>query len=574
MAKWDEKEYREKFWHSSSHLLASAVKELFSKAKFAIGPAIEEGFYYDFDVETPFTPADLERLEKKMLEIAKKKEKFVRKEVSKKDALQLFKNEPYKAELINELEEGKISTFTNGSFTDLCKGPHLESTEPIKAVKLVRSSGAYWKGSEKNKMLQRIYGISFPEEKNLKDWLFQKEEAEKRSHIKLGKELDLFSFQKEAPGAAFYHNNSTQIWTELTDYLRREQRKLGYLEVITPLIMKDSLWKQSGHWDHYKENMYFLKIDGEDYAVKPMNCPGHILIYKNSRKSYRELPVKMSEFGIVHRHEKSGVLNGLFRVRKFTQDDAHLFCTSDQIKPVIKETIQLIGKIYKTCGFSEYHLELSTRPENSMGSKEQWAEAEQALKEALEETKSQYKLNPGDGTFYGPKIDFHIKDSLGRTWQCGTIQLDFQMPQKFELEYIGSDDKPHTPVMVHRALYGSLDRFLGILTEHFGGAFPLWLSPVQIKILTIADRHKAYAEKIASEMLEKNLRVETDLENQTISAKVRQAQLEKIPLILVVGDKEEKENTVTARTRDGKVLPAKKIGEFIEETLKQVEKKE
>ncbi|MDD5163830.1 MAG: threonine--tRNA ligase [Candidatus ainarchaeum sp.] len=573
MGNWDSSEYREKFWHSSSHLLASAVKELFPKAKFAIGPAIEEGFYYDFDIENPFTPADFEKLEKKMIEIAAKKEKFLKKEVSKKDALQLFKNQPYKIELINDLEEGKISVFTNGNFSDLCKGPHLESTEPIKAVKLLRSSGAYWKGSEKNKMLQRIYGISFPEKKMLEEWLAKKEEAEKRSHIKLGKELDLFSFQKEAPGAAFYHNNSTQIWTELTDYLRREQRKLGYLEVITPLIMKDSLWKQSGHWDHYKENMYFLKIDGEDYAVKPMNCPGHILIYKNSRKSYRELPVKMSEFGIVHRHEKSGVLNGLFRVRKFTQDDAHLFCTPEQIKPVIKETIQLIGRIYKTCGFSEYHIELSTRPENSMGSKEQWDKAEQALKEALEETKSQYKLNPGDGTFYGPKIDFHIKDSLGRTWQCGTIQLDFQMPQKFELEYIGSDDKPHTPVMVHRALYGSLDRFLAILTEHFGGAFPLWLAPVQIKILAIADRHAPYAEKIAKEMQGKNLRVKINLEQETISAKVRQAELEKVPLILVVGDREEKENTVAVRKRGSNKTETKKTIDFIEETLKEIEDK-
>ncbi|MDD5148256.1 MAG: threonine--tRNA ligase [Candidatus ainarchaeum sp.] len=570
---WENREFREKFWHSSSHLLASAVRELFPETKFGIGPAIEEGFYYDLDSEKPFTPEDLEKIEKKMLELAEKNEKFVKKEISKKDALALFRGQPYKVELINELEEGKISTYSNGKFTDLCRGPHIESTGLIKAVKLLKTSGAYWKGSEKNKMLQRIYGISFPEQKMLDEWLKLVEEAEKRSHIKLGKELDLFSFQKEAPGTAFYHNNATQIWIALTDYLRSEQRRLGYIEVITPLIMKDSLWKQSGHWDHYKENMYFVKIDNETYAVKPMNCPGHILIYKNSRKSYRDLPVKMSEFGIVHRHEKSGVLNGLFRVRKFTQDDAHLFCTPEQIKPLIKETIRLIDKIYRTCGFAGYHMELSTMPENAMGSREQWDQAEQALKEALEETNSEYKLNPGDGAFYGPKIDFHIKDSLGRTWQCGTIQLDFQMPQKFGTEYIGSDDKAHTPVMVHRALYGSLDRFLGILTEHFGGAFPLWLAPVQAKILAIAERHKAYAEKLASEMAEKNLRVAIDAENSTVSGKVRQAQLEKIPLILVVGDKEEKEGTVTVRTRDGKVLPAKKFSEFLAETLKQIEEK-
>ncbi|MDO8625051.1 MAG: threonine--tRNA ligase, partial [Candidatus Diapherotrites archaeon] len=523
----------------------------------------------------PFSEEDLAKIEAKANEIIQKNESLVRKETKKADALKLFSKNPYKQELINEFTgEGKtLSLYYQGKFVDLCRGGHVNATGRIAAIKIVKSGGAYWRGSEKNKMLQRIYAIAFPEKKMLDEWVKLRVEAEKRNHLKLGKELDLYSFQKEAPGTAFYHHNATQIWIALTDFLRTEQRKRDYTEVITPLILKDTLWKQSGHWEHYQENMYFVKIDDEDYAVKPMNCPGHILIYKNSRKSYRDLPVKMSEFGIVHRHEKSGVLSGLFRVRKFTQDDAHLFCTPEQIKPLIKETIQLIDHIYKTCGFSDYRMELSTRPEKAMGKKEQWDTAEIALKEALEETKSEYTLNPGDGAFYGPKIDFHIKDSLGRTWQCGTIQLDFQMPQKFDLEYIGADDKPHTPIVIHRALYGSLDRFLGILTEHYGGAFPLWLSPVQVIVLPISEKFVDYAEKIKHELVENNIRSAVNLDNQTISYKIRDAQMLKTPLILVVGEKEQANKTVNVRKRDGTVVGEQKISEFVQKTISDIAQK-
>ena len=573
---WKDLEGKKALWHTGSHVLAEAVSAVIPNARPTLGPPIEEGFYYDFDVDKPFSEEDLQKIEKKANELLAKKEDLIRKEVTKEEALKLFKDNPFKKELIEEHTKAgeKISLYYQGKFVDLCRGGHVNNTGKIAVIKIIKSGGAYWRGSEKNKMLQRIYAIAFPEKKMLDEWIKQREEAEKRNHLKLGKELDLYSFQKEAPGTAFYHQNATQIWIALTDFLRAEQRQRGYIEVITPLIMKDSLWKQSGHWDHYKENMYFVKIDDEDYAIKPMNCPGHILIYKNSRKSYRDLPIKMSEFGIVHRHEKSGVLNGLFRVRKFTQDDAHLFCTPEQIKPLIKETIQLIDHIYKTCGFTEYHMELSTRPEKAMGSPEHWTQAETALKEALEETNSSYKLNPGDGAFYGPKIDFHIKDSLGRTWQCGTIQLDFQMPQKFETEFIGNDDKPHTPIMIHRALYGSLDRFLGILTEHYGGAYPLWLAPVQAIVLPISEKTLDYAEHVKAELLENGIRTQINSDNQTISYKIRDAQLRKIPLILVAGEKEAQNKTINVRKRDGTVQGEQKIQEFISNTVDRIQQKQ
>ncbi len=572
---WNDLEGKKALWHTGSHVLAEAVTSIFPKAQPTIGPPIDEGFYYDFDIDKPFSEEDLEKIEQTANELLKKKQSIVRKEVSKTDALKLFAKNPYKKELIEEFTgDGKtLSVYYQGKFLDLCRGGHVCDTGRLAAIKIVKSGGAYWRGSEKNKMLQRIYAIAFPEKKMLDEWMKNRAEAEKRNHLKLGKELDLFSFHAEAPGTAFYHGNATQIWIALEDFLRSEQQKRGYAEVITPLILKESLWKQSGHFDHYKENMYFVKIDDENYAVKPMNCPGHILIFKNNRRSYRDLPVKMAEFGIVHRHEKSGVLNGLFRVRKFTQDDAHLFCTPEQIKPLLKETIALTHHIYTSCGFTDYHIELSTRPDKFMGDPRQWEQAETALQEALDESHSEYKINPGDGAFYGPKIDFHIKDALSRTWQCGTIQLDFQMPQKFELEYIGADDKPHTPIMIHRALYGSLDRFVGILTEHFGGAFPLWLSPTQVTVIPLSEKFASYANTIHQELLEAGIRSRIDDTNQTVSYRIREAQLSKAPLILVVGEKEEKNKTVNVRTRDGTVLGEEKIKEFVAKTLEQIRTK-
>ncbi|MCX6799135.1 MAG: threonine--tRNA ligase [Candidatus Diapherotrites archaeon] len=569
---WGNQEEREKFWHSSSHVMAAAVKQLYPNTKFAIGPSIEEGFYYDFDVEKPFTPADLEKTEKRMLEIVKKKEKFERREVSKKEALKIFAGQPYKIELINELPDEKASVYTNGEFTDLCKGPHLASTEHIKAVKLLRTAGAYWRGDEHNKMLQRIYGITFPEQKMLEEWLHRKEEAERRNHIVLGKQLDLFSMQREAPGCVFIHPKGMVIWNELVNFWRQQHEKAGYVEVSTPLILKKELWLRSGHWDHYKESMYFTKIDDEDFAVKPMNCPGGILVYKTKRHSYRDLPIRMAELGTVHRHEKSGVLNGLFRVRKFTQDDAHIYCTEEQIEQEIVGIIGMIDHFYKTFGFP-YHVELSTRPPNAMGGKETWDKAEAALQEALRKKGMQFKINPGEGAFYGPKIDFHIRDSLGRTWQCATIQLDFSMPEKFELQYVDKDDKPRRPVMLHRVVYGSMERFLGILIEHYGGAFPLWLSPMQAVVIAIADRHLDYAEKTAAKMRESGIRASVDGRQETVSAKVRDAQLEKINYILCVGDREQKEGTVAVRTREGKVEGAIKADEFIKRAQREISEK-
>ena len=569
---WKKEDDRKRFWHSTSHVLAAAVKELYPKAKLAIGPAIENGFYYDFDTK-PFKPEDLEKIEKKMLEIIKENEKFVKKEIGKAQALKQFKDEPYKIELIKELPGKKVSTYTSGKFIDLCKGPHIESTGKIGAVKLLRVSGAYWKGSEKNKMLQRIYGISFPDKKMLRKWLFAKEEAEKRNHLKLGKTLDLFSMQQEAPGCVFIHPNGMVIWNELVKFWKDEHRKAGYVEINTPIILKKELWEKSGHWDHYKENMYFTTIDKEDFAVKPMNCPGGILIYKTKRRSYRELPMRVAELGTVHRHELSGVLNGLFRVRKFTQDDAHIYCTEEQIEQEIINIIDLIDRFYKVFGFS-YQIELSTRPANAMGSKKMWDMAENALQKALKKKKMDFKINEGDGAFYGPKIDFHIKDSLERTWQCATIQLDFSMPEKFDLSYVGKDDKLHRPVMLHRVIYGSLERFFGILIEHYGGAFPLWLAPTQITLLPIADRHVKYAEKVKKELEENGFRILVDSRNESVSAKVRDAQLQKIPYILVTGDREEKDGTVTVRLRNGKVVGAKKIDEFVKKLFKEIKERQ
>ena len=578
MPNWNDASYREKFWHSSSHVLAAAVKELFPDARLAIGPSIEEGFYYDFDVEKPFSPEDLERIEKKILEIAKKKEKFVKKEISKKDALQVFKNEPYKIELINELEEGKISTYTNGSFTDLCKGPHIENSEAIKAVKLLRSSGAYWKGSEKNKMLQRIYGISFPEQKMLDEWLKKREDAEQRSHLKIGKEQELFLISKEVgAGLPIWLPKGTVIREELIAFLKKQQLREGYKFLVTPHIAKIDLYKTSGHLETYRESMYApIKIEEEEFLLKPMNCPHHIQVYKMKRRSYKELPLKYAEFGTVYRYEKSGELSGLVRVRGFTQDDAHIFCTPEQLKTEFKAVMDIVKMIFNALKFSDYRARFGKRGDSSkyIGSDENWKKAEKDIEQVLKETKLPFTAEEGEAAFYGPKLDFIVKDSLGREWQLGTIQVDYNLPERFDLSYIGEDDKPHRPVMIHRAPFGSLERFMAILIEHFAGNFPLWLSPVQIKILPIADRHFAFAEKISKEMLEKNLRAEVDREQETISHKVRQAELEKVPLILVVGDREEKENTVTVRNRGSSKTETKKITDFIEETLKKIEAKE
>ncbi|MBW3022519.1 threonine--tRNA ligase [Candidatus Woesearchaeota archaeon] len=564
------KEGKEIFWHSSSHLLAQAVKKLFPDAVLTIGPAIENGFYYDFDFR-PFTPEDLKKIEDEMKKIVHEKLKIEKVEMTKEEAKKTFKSNPYKLELINEAE-GKISAYKQGEFIDLCKGPHLDSTSEIKAFKLMKTSGAYWRGDAKNKQLQRIYGISFPDRKMLQDYLTQLAEAEKRDHRKIGKELDLYSFHEEAPGMAFFHAKGMVIWNNLLGFWREEHRKAGYVEIKTPIILNKKLWLQSGHWDHYKDNMYFTKIDEQDYAVKPMNCPGGMLVYKERLHSYRELPLRAAEVGLVHRHELSGVLSGLFRVRSFHQDDAHIFCTEEQMEKEVQAIINLVDKVYRVFGFT-YHLELSTKPEKAMGTKQMWDKAENSLKKALESKKLNYKINPGDGAFYGPKIDFHIKDAIGRTWQCATIQLDFQMPEKFDLTYEGQDGKKHRPVMLHRVIYGSLERFIGVLVEHYAGKFPMWLSPVQVILLPIADRHIDYCKDVAKKYFDAGIRVEVDDKAETTPKKVRNAEMQKVNYILVVGDKELENKTVNVRTRDNKILGEKKVDEFLKQILKEVEER-
>ncbi len=564
---WEDIEGKKSLWHTASHVLAEAVTSLFPDAKPTIGPPIEEGFYYDFFVKKNFTPEDLAKIEKKMMQIISEKRKIEREEVDKKKALEKFAQNKFKQELIEEFAEAgkKLSIYRQEKFYDLCKGGHVSNTEKIKAVKLLKTSASYWRGDSKRESLQRIYGIAFPKESMLQEYLKQKEEAEKRNHLKLGKELDLFSMQDEAPGTIFFHAKGTQLWNTLQEFARTEQKKRNYQEVIAPIILKKELWLKSGHWDHYKDNMYFTKIDDEEYAVKPMNCPGHILIYANARHSYRDLPIRMAEFGLVHRHELSGVLNGLFRVRKFTQDDAHIFCTPEQIESEVKGVLELAEHYYKTFGF-EYRVELSTRPEKAMGAKETWDKAEASLKNALKASGKEFKLNEGDGAFYGPKIDFHIKDSLGRSWQLGTIQLDFQMPEKFSLKYIDRNDKEARPVMIHRAIFGSMERFIGILIEHYAGVFPVWLAPVQVKVISVSDKHAAYAEKIHEEFVNQGIRSELDARGETVSFKVREAQMQKVPYIVNVGEKEETAKTIAVRDRTGKVefgIPLKKFAERV-----------
>jgi threonyl-tRNA synthetase len=569
---FDDEEGKKIYWHTSSHILAQAVKRLFKDVKLAIGPAIDNGFYYDFDTDRPFTTEDFEAIEQEMNKIIKEDYKLERFVLPKDEAIKLMeeKGEPYKVELIEEIPEGEeISFYKQGEFTDLCAGPHLMSTGMVKTIKLLSVAGAYWKGDEKNKMLQRIYGISFPKKSMLDEYLHMLEEAKKRDHRKLGKELDLFSIHPEGPGFPFFHPKGMIIRNILEDFWRKEHIKHGYQEIKTPIILNEELWRRSGHWDHYKENMYFTEIDGETYAIKPMNCPGAMLVYKSTMHSYRDLPLRLCELGLVHRHELSGVLHGLMRVRSFTQDDAHLFMTPEQVEDEILGVINLVDYFYKIFGF-EYFVELSTRPENSMGSDEDWELATNALISALNRVNLPYKVNEGDGAFYGPKIDFHLKDSIGRTWQCGTIQLDFQMPERFELEYIGPDGEKHRPIMLHRVIYGSIERFIGILTEHFAGAFPTWLAPVQVRVLPISDKHYAYAQNVYGRLLENDIRAELDDRNEKIGYKIREAQLQKIPYMLIVGDKEVEQGTVSLRSRKEGDLGAISLNEFIEKILKEI----
>ena len=550
--------------HTASHVMAQAIQHLFPGTKFAIGPAIDDGFYYDLDSDHVFSQEDFAAIEKEMAKISKENIPLVKKVVSRAEALKFFqdKGQDYKVILINDLpEDAQISLYEQGDFTDLCAGPHMRSTGKVKVFKIMTVAGAYWRVDSKNKMLQRIYATAFFKKEDLDHYLFIRSEAEKRDHRKLGKQLDLFSFHDEGPGFPFFHPKGMALRNMLMDYERELFKEFGYVEIMTPVILSKQLWIQSGHWDHYKENMYFTKIDDEDYAIKPMNCPGGILYFKTQQRSYRDLPMRVGEFGLVHRHELRGALHGLFRVRCFTQDDAHIFMTQDQMKDEVIKCMAMYKKMYGVFGL-EYHVELSTRPENSMGSDELWEISTNALREAIEKTGVPYQINEGDGAFYGPKLDFHVQDSLGRTWQCGTIQLDFQMPERFDLEYVGEDGEKHRPVMIHRALLGSIERFIGVITEHFAGAFPAWLSPVQVKLLPVTDRAMDYAKNVAAQLDSQGFRVEVDGRNEKIGKKIREATLEKIPFMLVVGDRDMEAGTVSVRTRTGEDLGAMSLADF------------
>ncbi|MBQ1887508.1 MAG: threonine--tRNA ligase [Firmicutes bacterium] len=573
--KFDTLEDKKLVWHTTSHILANAIMRLFPTAKFGIGPAIDNGFYYDIDVDHRFTEEDLEALEKEMAKIVKEDVPMVRKEVSRAEALDYMskRGEIYKVELINDLPEDAVITFyEQGDFTDLCAGPHLPSTGGIKAIKLLTVNGAYWRGSEKNKMLQRIYGISFPKKSLLDEYLKKMEEAKKRDHRKIGKEMDLFMIADEGPGFPFFLPKGMIIRNELEYYWKEQHVAHGYDEIKTPLILNKQLWLTSGHWDHYKDNMYFTKIDDEDYAIKPMNCPGSILVYKRKMYSYRDFPLRLAELGQVHRHELSGTLHGLFRVRTFTQDDSHIFMTPDQMEKEITDRIKFIDEIYKLFGF-DYKIELSTRPEDRMGTDEEWDAAEAALQNAMDKLGKEYTVNPGDGAFYGPKLDFHLEDSIGRTWQCGTIQLDFQMPQRFDISYIGPDGEKHRPVMTHSVAYGSIERFIGILIENFEGKFPLWLAPVQVKLLTVTNKQDEYALALRKEMTEKGLRVEVDTRNEKIGYKIREARNARDSYIVVIGDKEIETGVFAPRSsKTGDMAPIAK-DDFIAMLLKEIETK-
>ena len=570
---FENEEYRKTYWHTCSHVLAQAMKRLHPEVKLAIGPAIDNGFYYDFDTPEPFSEKELEELEAEMRKICKEKLKLERFELPREEAIRFMeeKGEPYKVELINDLpEDAVISFYKQGEFVDLCAGPHVDSTGRIKgnAIKLTACNAAYWRGDSNRQTLQRVYGVAFPKKEELDEYLAKIEEAKRRDHRKLGKELGLFMMAEEGPGFPFFLPKGMVLKNTLLDYWRQCHKRYGYVEIATPIILNQELWHRSGHWDHYKDNMYTTVIDGEDYAIKPMNCPGGMLVYKNEPHSYRDLPLRMAELGLVHRHEMSGALHGLFRVRCFTQDDAHIFMTPDQMKDEIKGVVKIFDEIYSTFGLT-YQIELSTMPEDHMGDEKIWHFAEETLQAAIQEMGKDFILNPGDGAFYGPKLDFHLADSLGRTWQCGTIQLDFQMPERFDLEYVGEDGEKHRPVMIHRALLGSIERFIGVITEHFAGAFPVWLSPVQVKVLPVTDRAAEYADQVAAQLTENGFRVEVDHRNEKIGKKIREAQLEKTPYMLVVGDRDMENGTVSPRHRAAGDLGAMSFDAF-EAMLKKV----
>lgn len=576
VVKFEDKEGKEIFWHTSAHIFALALKRLYPQAKLAIGPAIDNGFYYDFDSEHKFTEEDFEALEAEMKKIVKEGLKLEKSILPREEALAKYKEmkEDYKVDIIEDLAEGEtISIYKIGEFEDLCRGPHLSDTKKVKAIKLLSVAGAYWRGDENNKMLQRIYGISFEKKKDLDEYLERMEEAKKRDHRKLGRELDLFSMHEEGPGFPFFHPKGMIIRGELENFWREIHLAKGYGEIRTPIILNQALWLQSGHWDHYKDNMYLTEIDEEAYAIKPMNCPGSILIYKSGLRSYRDLPLKWGELGLVHRHELSGTLHGLMRVRSFTQDDAHVFCLPEQVKEQLVEVIELADHIYETFGF-KYSVELSTRPEDSMGTEEQWEIAENGLKAALEEKGIEYRIDEGDGAFYGPKIDFQLEDAIGRTWQCGTIQLDFQMPERFEMEYIDNNGDKKRPVMIHRALFGSMERFLGILIEHYAGRFPAWLAPVQVKVLPISDKFNDYANEVVDKLKSNGIRVEIDVRDEKIGYKIREAQMEKMPYMLIIGAKELEEGNVTLRHAVGGEQEEKELDVFIEELKEEIKNKQ
>jgi len=572
---FEDEQVRLMYRHTASHILAQAVKNLWPDAKLAIGPAIDNGFYYDIDMEHKLSDQDLLKIQKEMKKVIQANHKLERFELPREEAIKFMeeRNEDYKVELINDLpEDAVISFYKQGDFVDLCAGPHMESTGQIKAVKLMSVAGAYWRGDSDRAMLQRIYGTAFPTQEELDEYINRLEEAKKRDHRKIGKEMDLFALFEEGPGFPFFMPKGMILRNELENFWREEHRRRGYVEIKTPLILNEQLWRTSGHWDHYKDNMYFTKIDDADFAVKPMNCPGSMLCYKRKMWSYRDFPIRMGELGQVHRHELSGALHGLMRVRTFTQDDAHIFMLPEQIKDEVIGVVKFIDDVYNMFGF-KYHIELSTRPEDSMGTDEEWAVAEDALRAAMEEIGVPFVINEGDGAFYGPKLDFHLEDSIGRTWQCGTIQLDMQMPQRFDLTYVGSDNEKHRPVMIHRVIFGSIERFIGILTEHFAGKFPLWLAPVQVKLLTVAEKFAPYAEEIAKKCEEAGLRVELDIRNEKIGYKLREARNERVSYICVIGEREAEAGTLTVRSTKVGELGEMSADEFVAKLVEEVKTK-
>lgn len=562
---------KEIYWHTSAHILAQAVKRVFPQALFSIGPSIENGFYYDFDLgDYRFLPEDAQKIENEAKKVIQENLAITRKEVSKKEALEIFKNNPYKTEIIQQLpDDAIISTYTQGDFTDLCRGPHLGSTAMVRELKIMSFAGAYWRGDSKNKMLQRVYGISFPSKKELDAYLRFLEESKERDHRKIGKELDFFSFHDEGPGFPFWHAKGVELFNKLVDYMRNENQKRGYTEIKTPPVLNEILWKKSGHWDNYKDNMYFTEIDEKTYSIKPMNCPGGLLVYNTRLHSYRELPIRQAEFGLVHRHELSGVLHGLFRVRSFTQDDAHIFCTPEQLQLEIEDVVKYTLDVYKTMGFNDFIIFIATRPDNSIGSDENWEKATESLIESLKTLGIEYKIKDKEGAFYGPKIEFNIKDTLGRNWQCGTVQVDFSMPERFDVSYEGSDGQKHRPIMVHRAILGSFERFVGILLEHYAGKLPVWLSPIQVRVINVHENQLEFSKNVEKRLLEAGLRVEGDYRVETLGYKIREGRNSRIPFLVILGDREQSEGNISVRNRENKTSNMK-----VEELISMVKETE